>query len=46
MIEVHLLENFSRHITTASTESTPVGEDHNRKSFLGKITNGLRRLVR
>ena len=39
------LQDFSSHITATSTESTPVGKDHDRKTFLGKVTNGLSSLV-
>mmetsp|Transcript_116485 Transcript_116485/g.336467 ORF Transcript_116485/g.336467 Transcript_116485/m.336467 type:complete len:261 (+) Transcript_116485:716-1498(+) len=40
------LQDFTSHITRTSRESTPVGKDHDRKAFLGKVTDGLGGLVR
>mmetsp|Transcript_26783 Transcript_26783/g.48514 ORF Transcript_26783/g.48514 Transcript_26783/m.48514 type:complete len:457 (-) Transcript_26783:952-2322(-) len=40
------LENLTSHVATSSTESSPVGKDHDWKAFLLKVTNGLSSLVR
>ncbi len=40
------LENLASHVATSSAESSPVGKDHDWKTFLLKVTNGLSSLVR
>mmetsp|Transcript_17265 Transcript_17265/g.25139 ORF Transcript_17265/g.25139 Transcript_17265/m.25139 type:complete len:437 (-) Transcript_17265:1240-2550(-) len=40
------LEDLSGHITTSSTESTPVCENHDRHALLSEVTDGLSGLVR
>mmetsp|Transcript_3551 Transcript_3551/g.6682 ORF Transcript_3551/g.6682 Transcript_3551/m.6682 type:complete len:305 (-) Transcript_3551:211-1125(-) len=39
-------ENFTRHVTTSTTESTPVGKDHNRQTLVVEVLKRLSRFIR